>query len=89
MVLKAILKDILYGPLVTLIYDDIGASLAAQTVKKNCLQCRKPGFDPWVGQIPWKSGWQPTPVFLPGESHGQRSLAGYSPGGGKEADMTR
>ena len=37
------------------------------------------GFDPWVGKIPWKRAWQPTPVFLPGESPGQRSLVGYSP----------
>ena len=40
-----------------------------------CLQCRRPRFDSWVGKIPWE--WQPTQVFLPGESHGQRSLAGY------------
>jgi len=39
---------------------------------------RRPGFDPWVGKIPWRREWQPTPVFLPGEFHGQRSLAGYS-----------
>ena len=37
------------------------------------------GFDPWVRKIPWRRAWQPTSVFLPGESHGQRSLAGYSP----------
>ena len=37
------------------------------------------GFDSWVGKIPWRRAWQPTPVFLPDESHGQRSLAGYSP----------
>jgi len=36
-------------------------------------------FDPWVGKIPWRKKWQPTPVFLPGESHGQRSLVGCSP----------
>ena len=36
-------------------------------------------FNPWVGKIPWRREWQPTPVFLPGESHGQRSLVGYSP----------
>ena len=36
-------------------------------------------FDPWVGKIPWRRAWQPTPVLLPGESHGQRSLVGYSP----------
>ena len=48
-------------------------------------RCR---FDPWVGKIPWRRKWQPTPVFLPGESYGQRSLAGYSPWGHKELDMT-
>ena len=36
-----------------------------------------PGFDPWVGKIPWRRKWQPTPVFLPGKSHGQRNLVGY------------
>ena len=35
-------------------------------------------FDPWVGKIPWRRTWKPTPVFLPGKSHGQRSLAGYT-----------
>ena len=44
-------------------------------------------FDPWVGKIPWRKEWQPTPVFLPGEFHGQMSLAGYSPWGPKESDM--
>ena len=43
-------------------------------------------FDPWVGKIPWRRAWQPTPVFLPGESHGQRSLVGYSPWGHRESD---
>ena len=43
------------------------------------LQCGRPGFDLWVGKIPWRRAKQPTPVFLPGESHGQRRLAGYSP----------
>jgi len=43
------------------------------------MQCRRPEFDPWVGQIPWRRRLQPTPVFLPGEFHGQRSLEGYSP----------
>ena len=40
-------------------------------------------FDPWVGKMPWRRKWQSTPVFLPGELHGQRSLAGYSPWGHK------
>ena len=48
----------------------------------------RPGFDPWVGKIPWRRKQQPTLVFLPGKSHGWRSLAGYSPWGCKEADMT-
>ena len=43
-------------------------------------------FDPWVGEIPWRRAWQPTPVLSPGESQGQRSLAGYSPWGRKESD---
>ena len=46
------------------------------------------GFDPWVEKIPWRRAWQPTPVFLSGESHGQRSLAGFSPWGRKELDTT-
>ena len=45
--------------------------------------------DPWVGKIPWRRKWQPIPVFLPEKSHGQRSLAGYSPWGRKESDMTK
>ena len=46
------------------------------------------GFDSWVGKIPWRRKWQPTPVFLPEESHGQRSLAGYSPWGCKETRLS-
>ena len=45
-------------------------------------------FDPWVRKIPWRRAWQPTPVFLPGESNGQRRLAGCSPWGCKESDTT-
>ena len=58
------------------------------SVERICLQCRRQGFSPWVGKIPWRRKWQPTPVFLPGESHGQRSLAGCSPRGRKESDTT-
>ena len=43
-----------------------------------CRRCESHGFDPGIGKIPWRRAWQPTPVFLPGESHGQRSLEGYS-----------
>ena len=43
---------------------------------------------PWVSELPWRRKWQPTPVFLPGESRGQRSLAGYGPRGRRELDTT-
>ena len=69
-----------------------GESFLVAQQKRICLQCRssrrRQGFDPWVGKIPWRRKWQPTPVFLPGESHGWRNLAGYSPWGRKEADTT-
>ena len=45
------------------------------------LQCKKCRFNPWDGKIPWRRAWQPTPVLLPGESHGQKRLVGYSPEG--------
>ena len=44
--------------------------------KELACQCRKCAFDPWVRKIPWRRAWQPTPLFLSGESHGQRSLVG-------------
>ena len=59
--------------------------------KESACQCRRyrrQGFDLWVGKIPWKREWQPTLVFMPGESHGQRSLVGYNPWGHKELDRT-
>ena len=49
---------------------------------------KRHGFEPWVGKIPWRRDWQPPPVFLPGESHGQRGPAGYSPWGRKESGET-
>ena len=68
-----------------------GASQVVLVVKEPACQCRRlkrHQFDPWVGKISWKRKWQPTPVFLPGESHGQKILAGYSPQGHKALDMT-
>ena len=44
-----------------------------------------PAFDPWVGKIPWRREWLPSPIFLPGEFHGQRNLVGYSPWGRTES----
>jgi len=43
-----------------------------------CRRHRRPGFSPWIGKIPWRRTWQPTPVFLPGKSRGPRSLVGCS-----------
>ena len=59
--------------------------------KGSACQCRRHkgwGFNSWVRKIPWSRKWQPTPVFLPGEFHRQRSLAGYSPWGHRESDTT-
>ena len=67
------------------------ASPVGQTVKhlparqETSRRCR---FQPWAGKIPWRREWLPTPVFLPGEFDGQRSLAGYSPWGCRESDTT-
>ena len=71
--------------------DSIGISLVAQEVKKsvcNAGVAGDPGSIPWVRKIPWRREWQPTPVFLPGEFRGQRSLRGYSPLGHKDVDRT-
>ena len=59
--------------------------------KEPACQCRRHkrcGFNPCIRKIPWSRKWQPTPVFLPGKSHGQTSLEGYSPWGRKESNMT-
>ena len=66
----------------TYIHTLYGTSRVAQLVK-NCLQYRRPGFDPWVGKIPWRRERLPTPVFWPGEFHGLYSARGH-----KESDMT-
>ena len=58
-----------------------------QTVK-HLPTMQQTGFDPWVGKILWRRKWQPTPVLLPGKSHGWRSMVGYSPWGHKESDTT-
>ena len=57
-------------------------------VKSICLECGRPRFNPWVGKIPWSRKWQPIPVFLLGEFHGRKSLAGYRPWDHKESDTT-
>ena len=64
----------------------------ALVVKEPVCQCRRlkrhNRFDPWIGKIPWRKAGQLTSVFLPGESHGERSLVGHSPWGRKESDTT-
>ena len=55
--------------------------------KESSCQSRRRGFSPWVQKIPWRRNWQLTPVFLPGKSHGQRSLVGYSLWDHKELDI--
>ena len=56
--------------------------------KESACQCKRWGFNSWVGKIPWRKKWQRTPGFLPGKCHGQRSLEGHSPWGRKELDRT-
>ena len=61
-----------------------GLSRGLSGKESTCRSSSRLGFDPWVGKMPWRRKWQPTPVFLPEKFHGQRSLAGYSPWGHKE-----
>ena len=56
--------------------------------KSICLQCGRPGFDPYVRKVPWRRKCQPTPVLLPEKSRGRKSLVGYSPWGRKESYTT-
>ena len=64
-------------------------ALGVKNLPANARDLKRPGSTPQSGKsLGGGDEWQPTPVFLPGESHGQRSLSGYSPWGGKESDMT-
>ena len=67
---------------------DIPGGASGKESACQCWRCKSRGFHPRVTKIFWRRKWQPTPVFLPGESHGQRSLAGYSTWGCKELDTT-
>ena len=60
--------------------------LSGQDSACQCRRLQRHAFDPWVGKIPWRREWQPIPVFLPGEFHGQKSLVDYSTWGLKESD---
>jgi len=63
-------------------------ALAVKNLPANAGDIKTHRLDPWVGKIPWRRAWQPTPVFLPGKSHGQRVLESYNPWNLKESDMT-
>ena len=56
--------------------------------KESTCQCKRLGFNPWVGTICWRRKWQPTSIFLPGKSHEQRNLVGYGPWGTEELNTT-
>ena len=68
-----------------------GASLSGVSIsgKEPACHSRRYGFNPWAGKILWRRAWQPTPVFLPGEPHGQKNLVGYHPWGLKELGTTK
>ena len=66
--------------LITDPHEGMGLSQVAQ-LQRTCQPSRRHRFSPWVGMIPWRRKWPPSPVFLPEKSHGQRSLAGYCPWG--------
>ena len=68
-------------------YKDFPDSASGKEPACQCRRCKRHGFNSWVRKI-WRRTWQPTPVFLAGESHGQKSLAGYNPQSPKEWDTT-
>ena len=72
-----------------IVLDSFDSSKTGLSGKEPACQRRRCGFDPWVRKIPWRREWQPTPVFLPGECHGQRSLVGCISWGREELDMTQ
>ena len=65
-----------------------GDSVGKESIYNARDETQRHEFNPWVGKIPRGRAWQPTPIFLPGEFHGQRSLASYSPRDCKELNMT-
>ena len=80
-----VLKNLLFRMVVKFTFP--GGS-DGNSVCLQCLPCERPEFSPWVRKISWRRKWHPTPVLLPGKSHGWWNLIGYSPWGHKESDMT-
>ena len=78
------------GSLILYLRKDLGFPDGAGGKERTCQcrRCKRCRFDPWIRKIPWRRAWKPTPVFLPGEFHGQRSPESYSPWGGTESDRT-
>ena len=70
------------------LYYDFPGGASGKEPTSQSRRCARHRFDAWVRKTPWRRIWQPAPVFLPGESHGHRSLGGYSPRGRKESDTT-
>ena len=84
-----VLKPTRFVSLIFPLYDTLEGFPSWLSSKEFAFQCRKCVFNPRVRKIPWWKKWQPTPVFLPGKSHGQWSLVGYSPWGHKGSDTTK
>ena len=68
----------LFSPLLNPVFAFLCGGTSGKQPTYQCRRYKRCGFNPWVKKIPWRRAWQPTPVFLPGEPHGQRSLVGYS-----------
>ena len=77
-----------HNKLLIYIITTVCGGLPSGSVDRVCLQCRRPGLNPWVRKIPWRRKWLPTSIFLPGEFHGRRNLVDYSPWGHKGLDTT-
>ena len=67
-----------------IVFKSFPGSTSSEESACQCRRLKRHGFHPWVRKIPWRGKWQPTPVFLPGESHGQKNLVGFSPWDHKE-----
>ena len=83
-------RDIFCSFFVALQYSIWGfpGGFSGEEPARQCRRPKRPGFNPWVGKIPWRREWLPTPIVLPGESHGQSNLVGCGPQGCKESDVT-
>ena len=71
-----------------MIQEELPSGASGKEPSCQCRRCKRCRFNPWVGKISWRREWLPTPVFLPGEFHGERSLAGYCPRDQKDWDTT-